>query len=158
MGVLEVSRGTIAVIKREYCEAGMTKTLDEVEKFIELRARGMSFDKIAHELQVSKPTLMEWERKYRGRVSEERALELQVILEKHNILRFSRMEAFSSLLSDTLEEIIRRGDSLQSMSTEKLVSLALMLESRVVKEAGVYIESPLEEALSQDIGFEAHLD
>jgi hypothetical protein len=33
-----------------------------VQKFIELRAQGVSFDRIGDQLQVSKPTLIEWSR------------------------------------------------------------------------------------------------
>jgi transposase len=36
------------------------KTNNEKEKFIELRARGLSFSKIAEEIGVSKPILIKW--------------------------------------------------------------------------------------------------
>ena len=39
----------------------MTKTNEDVERFIELRARGLSFDKIAQETGTSKP-------RYKGQV------------------------------------------------------------------------------------------
>jgi orotate phosphoribosyltransferase-like protein len=38
----------------------MSKTLDEKQQFIELRAKGYSFQKISDELKISKPTLIEW--------------------------------------------------------------------------------------------------
>lgn len=38
----------------------MSKTLDEKQQFIELRAKGYSFQKISDELRISKPTLIEW--------------------------------------------------------------------------------------------------
>ena len=38
----------------------MSKTLDERQQFIELRAKGYSFQKISDELNISKPTLIEW--------------------------------------------------------------------------------------------------
>ena len=42
-------------------------TMNDVEthqKFISLRARGISFQRIAEELKVSKPTLIGWSRKF----------------------------------------------------------------------------------------------
>jgi len=33
------------------------------EKFIELRAKGLSFDKISRELRISKQTLINWSKK-----------------------------------------------------------------------------------------------
>src|SRR5512136_1331216 len=125
----------------------MTKTLEEVEKFIELRARGLSFDKIAQELQVSKPTLLKWERENEGKLASARGIELQVILEKYNIMRLSRSEAFSSMLASTLGELQKRGESLKELSTEKLLSLALILEKRVAGETELYLPSPDEEFL-----------
>ena len=38
------------------------KNHDNKEKFIELRALGLSFDKISLEIGVSKPTLIKWNR------------------------------------------------------------------------------------------------
>jgi transcriptional regulator with XRE-family HTH domain len=125
----------------------MTKTIEEVSKFIELRARGWSFDKIAIELQVSKPTLLKWERENESTLAEARALELQAVLERHKLMRLERAEALSSLLSSVLEEVKRRGEKLQNLSTDKLVDLALTLESRLAKEAEVHLSSPLEQAL-----------
>ena len=42
----------------------MAKTTEEIEKFIELRAQGFSFDKIAEEIGTSKPTLLKWSSQY----------------------------------------------------------------------------------------------
>jgi transposase len=42
----------------------MTKVtkIDQKEQFIELRAKGVSYDEIAKEIGVSKPTLIKWGR------------------------------------------------------------------------------------------------
>ena len=136
----------------------MTKTMEEVEKFIELRARGHSFQKIAEEIQVSKPVLLKWERENEARLVEARGLELQAILEKNNVMRLSRSEAFSSLLHSALEEVQKRGESLKELSTEKLVSLVLTLEKRVAGEAELYLRSPLEETLWSEGGSTIKVD
>lgn len=42
----------------------------KIDRFIELRVVGCSYDKIAKELKVSKPTLLAWSEKYAGLLAE----------------------------------------------------------------------------------------
>lgn len=41
---------------------------ETVEKFIELRALGYTFDEIVDELKISKPTLIKWGKKYENQI------------------------------------------------------------------------------------------
>ena len=52
------------------------KDQETVEKFIERRAQGASFVRIAAELGVAKSTLTEWSRKFRFEIHNRRALVL----------------------------------------------------------------------------------
>ena len=52
------------------------KDQETVQKFIELRAQGWSFARIAAELGVAKSTLTEWSRKFRFEIHNRRALAL----------------------------------------------------------------------------------
>src|SRR5215469_16424379 len=52
------------------------KDQETVQKFIELRAQGWSFTRIATELGVAKSTLTEWSRKFRFEIHNRRALVL----------------------------------------------------------------------------------
>lgn len=45
------------------------KDLQCKEKFIQLRAQGLSFDKISKETGISKPTLIKWNQEYSKEVS-----------------------------------------------------------------------------------------
>lgn len=136
----------------------MTKTMEEVERFIELRARGYSFEKISQEIGVSKPTLIVWERKNEEQIAELRAIEIQAILEKYKLMRLERAEAFSSVLSLALEELKQRGEQIKTMSTDKLLSMVLLLEKRLLEDAGFYMQSPLEQIAYQDSGSDMRLD
>jgi hypothetical protein len=49
------------------------KDQETVQKFIELRAQGWSFVRIAAELGVAKSTLTEWSRKFRFEINNRRA-------------------------------------------------------------------------------------
>ena len=133
----------------------MSKTLEEVEQFIDLRARGYSFDKISQQIGVSKPVLIKWERIHRERIEQERGFEVQAILEKYNLMRLSKIEAFSFLLDCVLSELKKRGESLSSLSTEKLLSLGLSLEERLSQDTRLdllpEIESVFEAERAQSV-------
>jgi len=116
----------------------MTKSMAEVEKFIELRARGQSFEKISQALSVSKPVLLKWEVQYASQVEESQFFELQAVLEHCQVMRQARVEAFSSLLGAALQELKARIEpesyDLQKMPLEKLLAMALILEERLSRE------------------------
>jgi orotate phosphoribosyltransferase-like protein len=56
------------------------KDLAVKEQFVELRARGWSFDRIAKELKVSKQTLINWSRELVLEISNRRAIERESLL------------------------------------------------------------------------------
>ena len=124
----------------------MSKTLEQVEQFITLRASGYSFEKISQKIGVSKPILLKWERDNREQIEHERSFEVQAILSKHNLMRLSRIEAFSSFLEAVLSELKKREESLSSLSTEKLLTLGLSLEQRLSGETQIEILSSIESA------------
>jgi transposase-like protein len=45
------------------------KDINLKEKFIQLRAKGFSFDKIAKEISTSKPTLLKWSEEFEGEIA-----------------------------------------------------------------------------------------
>ena len=128
----------------------MSKTLEQVEQFITLRARGYSFEKISQQIGVSKPILLKWERDNREQIEHERSFEVQAILSKHNLMRLSRIEAFSSFLEAVLSELKKREESLSSLSTEKLLALGLSLEGRLSVETGIEILSSIESTFERE--------
>lgn len=114
----------------------MTKTLEEKEKFIQLRARGFSFDKIAEELKVSKPVLLKWSGELFDEVKEAQFYELENIIQKYSIMRKERFEACSIVLSSALQELKKRAeeDNWKEISTEKLFALVESLEKRIEQD------------------------
>lgn len=114
----------------------MTKTLEEQEKFIELRAQGMSFEKISKELNISKPVLLKWNGEFLERIKEAQFFELENIVEKYSLMRAKRFEVHSKLLSSALKELQERAENnkLKTLSTEKLFELVEELEQRIEKD------------------------
>lgn len=114
----------------------MTKTIEEAEKFIELRAKGLSFDKIAEETGTSKPTLLKWNSQYGKELEQAQYFELHSLLAQYGLLRRNRVEAVSIMLESVMEELKKRAKSegLSRLSTDKLFDLYLKLEGRLQQE------------------------
>jgi len=117
----------------------MSKTTEQKAKFIELRGRGFSYDKITQEVEVSKSTLVKWSYEYSREIEEAQALEFQSLLAQYSIMRKSRVESLSSLLHACLEELKSRECKLESLSTEKLLAMVLQLEKRLQEESKVQV-------------------
>ncbi len=118
----------------------MAKTVEEKTRFIELRGRGLSYDKIAQEIEVGKSTLMKWSLDFETEIEQAQAIEFQSILEQYSIMRKSRVESFSSMLSACLVELKKRERNLENLSTEKLFSMVVQLENRLQEESKVRVE------------------
>ncbi len=116
----------------------MTKTNDEVERFIELRARGLSFDKIASETGTSKPTLLKWARDYQKELEQAQFFEVQNMLAQFEVMRRNRVEVIAETLHMALTELQARAQAgnFADMTTDKLVNTCLTLENRLERETG----------------------
>lgn len=114
----------------------MTKTIDEKEAFIALRAQGYSFDKIAKKIGVSKPTLISWQADFDEQIKEARYFEVENIINKYELMRNTRFEAHARLLKKAIDELINRGDDteLECLPVKDLLSLIDTLEKRLTKD------------------------
>ena len=114
----------------------MTKTLDDKEQFILLRAKIYSFDRIAEEINASKPTLLNWQGEFSEKIKEAQYFETENIVNEFKIMRRNRTEVISQVLRATLEELGSRvkNKELKSLPTDKLFNLMLSLEKRLEKD------------------------
>jgi len=112
------------------------KSNEDVQKFIELRASGLSFDKIAQETGTSKPVLLKWSKEYQQELEQALFFELQNILSQYGIMRRGRVEVLSETLQKALSELRTRAQSgkLSELPTDKLLNLVLTLEARLERE------------------------
>ena len=73
---------------------------DEVrEKFVELRAGGYGYSRIAKELGISKSTCFEWNKEMRYRVDEARDARLLDLYEMYNITKEAKIKQLHNILS-----------------------------------------------------------
>lgn len=105
----------------------MSKTLDERQQFIELRAKGYSFQKISGELNISKPTLMEWSKddSTNRDIQNERTLVIDDLQERYAITRRHRIALFGEFLDKAKQELNKR--DLADVPTDRLITMVIRL-------------------------------
>lgn len=102
------------------------------EKFIDLRAQGYSYDKIAKELNKAKQTLIEWNKELQGVIAERRGYELENLYEAYKLTKEGRLRSLGETISKLREEIAKR--DLSEVPTEKLLDLLLKYSSQIKDE------------------------
>ena len=110
----------------------MSYNIQDKERFIELRAKGWSFDKIAKETGKAKQTLIDWSKELQDEIANRKALELEALYEKHYLLKENRIETFGVLLRKLKDEVMSR--DLSDVPTDKLLDLLLKYNSQVKEE------------------------
>jgi transposase-like protein len=116
----------------------MTYSADQKTAFVMLRAQGKSFEAIAQELGISKPTLLKWQSELFDAIKEQEFYEVQRITELYQVTRRDRLDAIAKLLGAVRTELARRADAeqLADLPTDKLTALALVLEKRLMQDTG----------------------
>lgn len=106
--------------------------IDTKQRFIELRAKGWSFDKIAKELGKAKQTLIDWSKDFQDEVANLKAMELEAIYESYYLLKENRLETFGELLNKIKDEVLSR--DLTDVPTDKLLDLFLKYNTQIKEE------------------------
>ena len=113
----------------------MAKDNETKQRFIELRAFGWSYDKIARELQVSKPTLIQWSKGLEHEIANLKAIEIEALQEQFFLTKAERIKLLGERLKTIKAELESR--DLKDVPTDKLVTLFLklyeMLKAEVVE-------------------------
>ena len=123
----------------------MTKTLEEKARFIQLRAQGLSFDSIAEEMQVSKPTLLKWQGEFYEEVKQAQFHEFDNLLNQFQVHRNKRFENNCRLLNACYAELENRIEQLEELSVPELQKLVEQLEKKIEAEtarATIEVEVP----------------
>lgn len=102
------------------------------QRFIELRAQGMSFDKIAQELGKAKQTLIDWSKELEEEIANYKALELEALYESYYLLKEARLKQFGGIVNKLTEELQSR--DLSDVPTDKLLDLYLKYSDKVKEE------------------------
>lgn len=110
-------------------------------RFIELRAKGLSYQKISKRLKVSKSTLANWSAELEGEIASLRAMELEALYETYFLAKEGRIRLLGEQLKEIQAELKTR--TLDQVSTEKLLDMELKIFQALKEE---YVEGrPLTE-------------
>ncbi len=93
------------------------------QKFIELRASGLSLSKISRELSTSKPTLVSRTKELRLEIENQKALALDELRERLSLSRQKRLSLIGELLNKLKKDALGRDFS--EMPDHKLLELAI---------------------------------
>jgi hypothetical protein len=100
------------------------ETLETKQKFIELRAKGWSFDKISKEIGKAKQTLIDWSKDLENEISNYKSVELEALYEKYYLLKEAKIQKYGSILSKITEELENR--DFKNVNTGRLLELYLL--------------------------------
>ena len=121
-------------------------TEETKNRFIELRALGLSYDKIAAETGVNKRTLMEWNREFADEIHDLRAAGRERLKEK---LIGSR-EQWCARIVAHFDRLDREFGTrkLQYSPTESVFRMMLSARNEIMKE--LVADSPLDKPVAPD--------
>lgn len=108
------------------------KTLDEQLRFIELRARGLSFTKIAEKLNISKPTLLKWQVEFSSEINRFEFFALEAMMEEYKLRKEHRIRDLAITLQKAQKEL--ENCDFSSLSTTDLLKVIDRLEEKLQKE------------------------
>ncbi len=131
---LRDDRGRFRGAARNFRIVSAMKDQPVQSQFIQLRALGRSFASIARELDVSKPTLIAWSRKFRFEIQNLRAIEDEALLEQVCAARDARIRSLAGQLKAIEAELA--GRDFASVPTPRLFGLAESLRRQLRVELG----------------------
>lgn len=107
-------------------------TEDKKLKLIELRANGYSFQKIAKELFISKPTAIEIAKENDQEIQNMRGLVREKRLEALEVDYNSKLENLSEVYRKVRDEIKKR--DLSDIKTDTLIKMLFSIQENISKE------------------------
>ena len=99
----------------------MAKDISKKEEFIRHRAEGLSFEKIARRIGVSKQSLLRWDTELQHQITQVRLIGFEALAEQYDLMKRQRVEQLAELRKRVLEEL--RNRDLQDVTTDKLVTI-----------------------------------
>jgi transposase len=101
----------------------IVKDFDMKKEFIILRGKGLSYNKIASKLNVSKTTLIEWSKEFEREIANLKTIELEELQQMYYVQKQKRIVCYGSQLEEIITELDKR--NLTDVPTEKLLELKL---------------------------------
>jgi len=114
------------------------RTQAERRKFIQLRAEGLSLEKIARKMRISKSTLLRWSRKYESEIADLKAGRLEALREQYCLSVEAKVTMWGKIVNEIGPELT--GRRLSNIASETLLNMLMKAQDRL-EEAYVEPES-----------------
>ena len=108
------------------------KSLEDKEKFIQLRANGHSYQAISSMINVSEPTLYQWSKEFSQSIKTLKTMREEAIYQEFAATKEARIRLLGEQIERVKEELSTR--DLTYISTEKLYVILLKLVELQCKE------------------------
>lgn len=115
-------------------------------KFVELRAKGFSYNKIAKELNVSKATLTAWNEELKGHIAALKAEHLRELYTSYGMFKEARIKALGDILLK-IDDALTNAD-LTELPADKLLDYKLKYMDTLNNE---YISLPDDNEKPSDV-------
>lgn len=96
----------------------MKDKVEKQAKFIELRAKGNSYDTIVKKLRVSKNTLLKWDKEFKAEISDATEYQKDLLLERYHMTELHLLEMYGEELK-TIRENLLDWDSIINSETNR---------------------------------------
>jgi len=118
----------------------MAKDLDIKEKFIDLRSKGISYDKVAKELKVNKSTLIDWGKHHSTTILNLKNIRLETLDKKYLISREESLKTTKQFYRKMRKILLSR--DLNDIPTEKLIKLYLNISEKLEDPETIVFHGP----------------
>ena len=105
------------------------KDTKKKHQLVELRGQGKSQRTVAKELGIGLQTVVRWERELKEQIENQKAIDLDALLERHQLTSQAQIERYAVEIARVDEEIQTR--PLADVSTPKLYDIRIKLHTRV---------------------------
>lgn len=105
------------------------KDTDKQKKFIELRGKNWSFNRISQEIGVSKSTLIKWDKEFTYEIANINQMELEALYEEFKMTKEQRLEYLGKLQKKLIKELEKR--DLTDVKTDKLLDMLLKTNDKL---------------------------
>jgi len=107
----------------------MTANIEKKQKFIELRAEGLSFDEIARKVNISKPTLIKWSKEFKDKIEEVTQIIEDQFLAEQRIKNIARAQKISDELDRAYTAL--SNTDYDNMKKKDLINIIKILEEKL---------------------------
>ena len=107
----------------------MAANIEKQQKFIELRAEGLSFDEIAKRVNISKPTLIKWSKELKDKIDEVTQIIEEQFLAEQRIKNIARAQKISEELDRAYTAL--GNTNYEDMKKKDLINIIKILEEKL---------------------------